>query len=406
MKRLILHSDLNGFYASVEIMLNPELRGKSVAVCGNAKDRHGIVLAKSELAKSFGIKTGMTNGEALKLCPKLIIVPPHYKQYLKYSHEARKIYGRFSDKVEPFGMDECWLDVSNLGSDGEEVAHIIRNTVKEELGLTVSIGVSYNKIFAKLGSDMKKPDAVTVIGQSDIQKVWKLPASDLLYVGRATKKKLDAHRIHTIGDIAKAGPAFLTSLLGKWGGILYVYATGQDISPVDPTRPEAKSVGRGITCTSDLENEREVWRVMLELCQDISHKLIAYGLWTSGVALSVKDTKLTHKQFQSPLNISTQNPMDIALCAYKLFKDNYKWNTNVRAVSVRAINLCSHAPIQADLFCDHAQIKKHDDLTRAVDDVRCRFGKHAIRNASLLFNLKMPPSGAETVILPSFALNS
>ncbi len=402
--RVILHSDLNGFYASVEIMQNPNLRGKCVAVCGSTKDRHGIVLAKSEEAKKFGIKTGMTNGDALRLCPGLILVPPNYKQYLKYSYATRKIYERFSDLVEPFGMDECWIDISKLTDDGEEVAHIIRNTVKSELGLTVSIGVSYNKVFAKLGSDMKKPDAVTVIGKDDIQKVWALPASDLLYVGRATQRKFDTHRIHTIGDIAKAGSGFLISLLGKWGGVLHTYAMGQDISCVNPDRPEAKSVGRGVTCTSDLQDETEVWRVLLELCQEISHKLIAYGLWSSGVQLTIKDSKLTHKQFQSPLELCTQTPMDLARCAFKLFKAHYTWNIPVRALSVRAINLFSNPPVQADLFCDHEAILKRDSLTLAVDNLRCRFGKHAVRNAGLLFDLKMPTSGAETVILPSFTV--
>jgi DNA polymerase-4 len=198
--RTILHSDLNSFYASVETMLNPELRGKAIAVCGSTEDRHGIVLAKSDLAKKAGVKTGMANWEAKRLCPELLVINPTFGQYLKYSKLTREIYGRFTDKVEPFGMDECWLDLTGCNcGDGSDAAEKIRITVKEELGLTVSIGVSFNKIFAKLGSDMKKPDAVTVISESDYKdKIWPLPASELIYVGRATTRKLALYGIRTI----------------------------------------------------------------------------------------------------------------------------------------------------------------------------------------------------------------
>lgn len=263
-KRTILHSDLNCFYASVEMMLNPDLRGKAVAVCGATEDRHGIVLAKSELAKKAGVKTGMVNWEAQRLCPNLIMVPPQYDQYLKYSKLTRAIYQRFTDRVEPYGMDECWLDITGCDyvcGDGMEAAETIRRTVREELGLTVSIGVSFNKIFAKLGSDMKKPDAVTEITEENFrEKVWPLPASDLLYVGRATNAKLANYGIHTIGDIAGTEPQFLRRLLGINGLELWKYAAGRDDSRVmhkDFVSP-VKSVGHGITCYADLETSEEV----------------------------------------------------------------------------------------------------------------------------------------------------
>ena len=212
MPRIIFHSDLNCFYASVEMMLDPSLRGKAVAVCGATEDRHGIVLAKSEKAKKAGVKTGMVNWEAQRLCKDLILVPPQYDQYLKYSALTRSIYQRYTDLVEPYGMDECWLDVTgnSSGLRPTELADEIRRTVKDELGLTVSIGVSYNKVFAKLGSDMKKPDAITEITEDDFkEKVWPLPASDLLYVGRATTAKLERYGVHTIGDISKIGQDFM-----------------------------------------------------------------------------------------------------------------------------------------------------------------------------------------------------
>ena len=227
---------MNCFYASVEMMLDPSLKGKPVAVCGSAENRHGIVLAKSELAKKAGVKTGMVNWEARQRCPGLIVVKPQYDQYLKYSELARNIYQRYTDQVEPYGMDECWLDVTGskcVCGDGMTIAENIRQEIKDELGLTVSIGVSYNKIFAKLGSDMKKPDAVTEISRETFkEKEWPLPASDLLFVGRATAAKLSNYGIYTIGDIAATEPDFLKRLLGVNGLQLWQYASGKDDSPV------------------------------------------------------------------------------------------------------------------------------------------------------------------------------
>lgn len=217
--RAILHSDMNSFYASVEMMLNPALKGKPVAVCGSTEERHGIVLAKSDLAKKAGVKTGMVNWEARRLCPGLIVVPPQYDQYLKYSKLAHNIYQRYTNLVEPFGMDECWLDVTGSGvyGSGMEIAQAIRQTTKDELGLTVSIGVSFNKIFAKLGSDMKKPDAITEIREHDFkERIWPLDASELLYVGRATDAKLAKYGIRTIGDLANTSPDTLRYMLGAW----------------------------------------------------------------------------------------------------------------------------------------------------------------------------------------------
>lgn len=270
MERAILHSDLNCFYASVETMLNPTLRDKAVAVCGSTEDRHGIVLAKSEKAKKAGVKTGMVNWEARSICKDLIIVPPQYDQYLKYSQLTRAIYQRYTDLIEPFGMDECWLDVtgSRVCGDPMTIAEKIRKTVREELGLTVSIGVSFNKIFAKLGSDMKKPDAITEITPGNFKdKVWPLDASEMIYCGTATRKKLHLYGIDTIGDVANSDSELLHRLFGKNGYDLWTFANGKDSSRVmhkDFVSP-IKSVGHGITCISDLENEDEVWRVML-LC--------------------------------------------------------------------------------------------------------------------------------------------
>lgn len=263
-ERAILHSDLNAFYASVEMMLDPSLRGKAVAVCGSTEDRHGIVLAKSDLAKKAGVKTGMVNWEARQLCRDLIVVPPQYDQYLKYSKLTQSIYQRYTDMIEPFGMDECWLDVTGsqaMCGDAMTIAENIRRSVREELGLTVSIGVSFNKIFAKLGSDMKKPDAITQIRREDFkEKVWPLECSEMIYCGRATTAKLAKYGIHSIGDVAATDPAFLKRLLGVNGLALWNYANGTDTSRVmhkDFVSP-VKSIGHGITCVADLVDEEEV----------------------------------------------------------------------------------------------------------------------------------------------------
>ena len=407
LERTILHNDLNCFYASVETMLNPTLRDKAVAVCGSTEDRHGIVLAKSELAKRAGVKTGMVNWEAKRCCPNLIMVAPQYEQYLKYSKLTRAIYERYTDLVEPFGMDECWLDVSGsqrIYGDGLSIAEEIRKTVREELGMTVSIGVSFNKIFAKLGSDMKKPDAITTISHDEYkEKVWPLAASEMIYVGRATEKKLSSYGIHTIGDIAKTSPDFLRRKLGKNGEQLWVYANGADTSRVMQSgfHSPVKSIGHGITCNADLETPDEVWKVMLHLSQDIGHKLRVHELCAKGVQITVKDNGLAYKQYQAPLEIATQSSMEIAALARKLFDTNYRWHTDVRAVTVRAINLIpKETPQQLILFDDAEKREKRDKLEDAIEDIRGRFGKWAVYPAALLGEMKLPGHSSHDIIMP------
>ena len=258
--RVILHADFNNFYASVECMLNPKLKGHPVAVGGDVEARHGIILAKNMEAKKFGIQTGEALWQAKQKCPNLIIVPPHYEEYIKYSRLARKIYEEYTDLIQPYGMDENWLDVTGsigLFGDGETIANTLRERMKFELGLSISVGVSFNMIFAKLGSDMKKPDAVTVIPKDSFrEKIWHLPASDMLGVGRATEKVLSSYGIRTIGDLANAHPDFIKRKFGKNGAMLLAYANGLDRSRVQPQdyEPPMKSVGHGITTVHDLEN--------------------------------------------------------------------------------------------------------------------------------------------------------
>ena len=388
-------------------MLNPKLRNKAIAVCGSTESRHGIVLAKSELAKRSGVKTGMVNWEARQCCPGIIMVPPQYDEYLKYSKLTRAIYGRYTNQVESYGMDECWCDVSGsrtMFGDGMAIADEIRETVKAELGLTVSIGVSYNKIFAKLGSDMKKPDAITAISADDFkEKIWPLPASDLLYVGRATTKKFAGYGIHTIGDIANQSQDFLKRLLGVNGLTLWSYANGLDTSRVMPGDYESpvKSIGHGITCNADLDSSEEVWKVMLELSQDIGHRLRLHSLTARGVQITIRDNDLYFKQYQAPLDSQTQSPMEIAGKARQLFEANYRWQNKVRAVTVRAINLIpADTPYQISIFEDAAQRERRERLDNAIEEIRGRFGKRAIYSACLMGNLKMPSDGRDKVVMP------
>jgi len=406
-ERAILHSDLNCFYASVEMMLDPSLRGKAVAVCGCTEDRHGIVLAKSELAKKAGVKTGMVNWEAQRLCKDLVIVPPQYDQYLKYSKLTQAIYNRYTDLIEPFGMDECWLDVSgsrNACGDPMTIAESIRKTVREELGLTVSIGVSFNKIFAKLGSDMKKPDAITEITEDTFkEKIWGLPCSELIYCGSATTKKLDRMGIRTIGQLAQADPRLLQNSLGVNGYALWTYANGKDTSRVmhrDFVSP-VKSVGHGITCNADLVNEDEVWKVMLSLTQDIGHRLRLHGLSARGVQIAVRGNDLFGSQYQTKLPFKTQLPSEIATAAFHIFKSNYGWRTHVRAVTVRAIDLVPvNATEQLSLFNDNERRERRERLEDCVEEIRGRFGKEALTYCALLGDLKMPGDGREKVKMP------
>ncbi|MGI6079484.1 MAG: DNA polymerase Y family protein [Candidatus Avilachnospira sp.] len=386
--RVILHSDLNGFFASVEIMLDPRLSGKAVAVSGLTEERHGIVLAKSERAKSFGIKTGMTNGEAMRLCPELVLLRPHYDQYVKYSRLAREIYGRYTDLVEPYGIDECFLDVTGSGifGSGKEIADKIRRDMREELGLTVSVGVSFNKVFAKLGSDMKKPDAVTVIGREDFKrKVWPMPVGDLLYCGRKSAALLESNMIKTIGDLACSDRDYITGLLGKSGDELWCYANGLDDKAVDPYKRDgsAKSLGHGVTCTEDISGKEEVGSVVRYLAEAVAHGLRENKMKAMGINLSTRDSMLKKHSRQAALSVPIRNPQDIAEKAMELFDKDGDTDKKLRSVTVTAIDLVpENSQVQLSFFADIEKTEKKERLFEAIDDIRMRFGREAVKTAA------------------------
>ena len=405
--RAILHSDMNSYYASVEMMLNPELRGKAIAVCGSTETRHGIVLAKSELAKRAGVKTGMANWEAKQCCPNLITVAPHYEQYIKYSALAHEIYGRYTDLIEPFGMDECWLDVTGSTNMGDPltIAEKIRQTTKEELGLTVSIGVSFTKTFAKLGSDMKKPDAITYISEDNFRdKVWPLPASDLLGVGPATSQKLAIRNVNTIGDLARCDKLLLKFWLGINGLRLWEYANGNDTARVSPYgyKPPIKSISHGITCIADLLNTEDVKNVLLSLAPKVSLKLRQAGLMATGVQLSIRNNELYFREFQCKLPYPTQSWREMVDCAMKLFHERYQWDRPIRAVCIRAINLLQEKmPFQLDLFGDYERRERVERLERTLDEIHRRFGDDSIIIASTMQAKLKKDKAREMLIMPA-----
>ena len=397
-ERVILHIDMNNCYASIECKLNPELNGKCVAVAGNQEERHGIILAKNELAKSYGVKTGEPIWQAKKKCPELITVPPHYEEYLKHSKAAMKIYSDYTDKIEPFGIDECWIDITGYWrngkqADGKVIADEIRERVKSEIGITVSIGVSYNKIFAKLGSDIKKPDATTVIASQGKDcfkdKVFPLDVGELLYVGKATKKKLNQRGIFTIGELAQTPISKLQSWLGKWGQYLWVYANGLDISPVetDGNKPLVKSVSNGTTSYRDLENDNDVKIITFALAESIASRLRAIHSKCKAVSISVKNNKMYTYSRQKQLHIPIDDAYEIANIALSLYKESYNWAAGnpIRAISICVSELNDiYSDYQTSIFENSSENKKHENLNKTIDRLRDKYGYTCVRRAIVI----------------------
>ena len=337
--RVILHSDLNNFYATVEKKLFPELAGKPIAVCGDAEARHGVVLAKSEEAKKYGVKTGDVIWEAKRKCPGLVIRPVRFQEYIRQSRAVRSIYARYTDLIEPFGIDECWLDVthSKIFGSGEEIAQRIRREVREELSLTVSVGVSYNKIFAKIASDLKKPDAVTLVTkENQEEKIYSLPVSALLYVGRATEQKLQRLGITTIGALAQADRDFLTDYLGKWGTTLSLYARGEDTSPVRrmDEKDDLKSVGNSLTYFEDIYKFEDIKRLFYVLSESVAARMKDAGLGKADtVHIWIRDKELQNYGWQKKVR-PTALCGEIAEAAYSLFRQRYTARRAVRGLGV------------------------------------------------------------------------
>lgn len=386
MKRCVLHIDCNKFYASVECLYRPELRDKPMAVGGDPENRHGIILTKNEIASKYGLTVGEPLWKARQKCPDLVVVPPNYPLYLRFSALTRKIYEDYSEFIEPFGLDECWLDVTGSEKSGEEIAHEIRKRVKSQLGITVSVGVSFNKVFAKLGSDYKKPDAVTVIDESNYKDVaWSLPCGDLLMVGRSAQKKLNAYGINTIGDLADTDVAVLKSLFGKNGEMLHSFANGTECSPVrhKDEISDVKSVGNSTTAPRDLVNEEDVKTVFRVLCESVSTRLREKGLKGRVVTIYVRDKELSSFSRQMKIPANTDISTEIFYYAMKLFCTNYFWNKPIRSLGV-SVSDFDVTYEQFDFEKTVENREKQERLETAVDSLRRRFGNYCIGRACQL----------------------
>lgn len=406
MERVILHSDLNNFYASVECLYHPELREKPVAVGGSVEHRHGIILAKNNIAKGFGIKTGEAIWLAKQRCPNLVVLPPNYDKYLRFSKLAREIYQEYTDKIEAFGIDENWLDVTDsvgLFGDGEHIANEIRERMLAETGITVSIGVSWNKIFAKLGSDLKKPNAVTVISSSDYkQKIWPIPAKELLYVGPSTWRKLVKIGLYTIGDIATVSPAVLTGMFGKWGEYLWIFANGLDTTQVSLMGTDSiiKGIGNSMTTPRDLENNEDVKMLLYVLSESVAERLRRHYFKGKTVQIYVRDKELVSIDRQAQLNTHTFVSSEIAEKAFDIFLKNWTWDKPIRSIGVRVTDLISpDTYTQLSLFDDDNRRLKKELLEKCIDDVRRRYGHYSAQRALMLKDQKLNANPIEENII-------
>lgn len=389
MSRIILHCDLNCFYASVELLSHPDLRNVPMAVCGDPSSRHGIILAKNEPAKQFGIKTAETIWQAKKKCPDLVLLPPHHDLYREYSKQVNAIYDEYTDLVEPFGIDESWLDVTNtlhlFGGDPVVLADALRRRIREELGLTLSVGISFNKVFAKLGSDYKKPDATTLISRENWREiVWPLPVSDLLFVGGAARKLLKQYGVTTIGQLAACKQDMLETLMGKMGSQLYEYANGLDQSPVR-SRFDAepvKSVGNGTTFPTNLTTREQVQGGVAILADSVATRLRHHGLYAGGLQVTVRDPEFHDRSRQRQLSSPTHLIRDLTEQAMELAEELWKPPAPVRALTVTAINLVQECDAyeQVDLFTAAVapQNEKLEKLEAAMDSIRGKYGAKSI----------------------------
>ena len=391
--RVIFHCDCNSFYASVELLGHPELRDRPVAVCGDPKSRHGIILAKNEPAKRCGVKTAETIWQAQRKCPDLVLLPPHHDRYRVYSGQINAIYYRYTDLIEPFGIDESWLDVTGtlhlFGGDAKMLADRIRNEVRETLGLTISVGVSFNKIFAKLGSDYKKPDATTVISADNFRDiVWPLPVTDLLFVGRAAAKVLSRYGVNTIGQLAAFDRGALVELLGKQGGQLWEYANGLENSPVAPMGRYAppKSVGNGETFPHNLTTKDEVRRGVAMLADEVAVRLRRHRMKAATLQVSVRDPNFKDICRQRPLEAPTNTARELARAALDILEQSWKSGAPIRAITLTAQNLApeDEAAEQLGLFRPEAPARRErvEKLERTMDAIRAKYGKGAVYTAA------------------------
>lgn len=390
LQRRILHVDMNCFYASVEMQRHPELRGRPVAVCGRQENRHGIVLTANYLAKPQGVRTGMAVWQAKQVCPELVVLPPDMPEYIRFSRMAREIYEDYTDQIEPFGLDENWLDVTGstgLFGNPMHIAQEIRKRIRFELGITASIGISNNKITAKLGSDYKKPDAITRIERDNYKEiVYPLPVEALLYVGPATSRKLRRSGIGTIGQLAEMPPDLLTGKLGKTGAMLHRFANGWDASPVRRTDHirAVQSVGNSATSPRNLETNEDVHLMLLLLSESVCARMRELASKCTVVELSVRDAGLNTFTRQKKLRAATCSSLEMARVSMELFHNNYRWPRPVRSIGVRGAGLVEGQDgVQLSLYPEETRRQRQEQIDIAMDHIRKRYGYQSIQRATI-----------------------
>lgn len=396
MDRIVFHCDCNNFYASCECIERPELKNVPMAVAGDPQRRTGVVLAKNELAKKAGVRTTDTVWAARKKCPEIVFVPPRHRFYEDISAKVNGIYRRYTEYVEPASIDESYLDLTGAPSyynmTPKEIADEIRAKVREEIGVTISIGVSFNKAFAKMGSDYKKPDATTVITRENFRDIlWPLPVSELLYAGRATVEALRKKHIETIGDLAQSSREYLHELLGKGGEQLWIYSNGLDDSPVRlyGEHDEVKSISKGMTFRRDLITEEEVKTGISVLADDIAMQMRRQDLCCSVVQVQIKTPQLTSISRQITLDHHTCLQHELIEVAMQLIKTHWRIGPSapIRALTIGATGLSPQDKIveQLSLFDlvgsndkQKANRKKQEKLEAAVDLLRRKHGNKTI----------------------------
>lgn len=390
MERVILHCDLNSFYASVEELYHPEVKGKPVVVGGSEDERHGIVLARNQIAKKYNIVTAESIWQAKKKCPDLIILKPNHKRYEEFSLKVREIFLQYTDLVEPFGIDEAWLDVSNSKyfGTGKEIADKIREQIKQELGITASVGVSFNKVFAKLGSDLRKPDYTTIITKENYKEiVWPLKANEMIYVGKSSYEQLKIYGLYTIGDVANKDINFLKEKFGKWGETIWVFANGLDDSEVTryDQRQEAKSIGNNITTFRNMENWQDVDIILNVLSESVATTLRQRGLMAKEVSVYFRDSQLKSFTRQVQLNDYTNLSSVILKSAKQLCRKNYRFQKPLRTLGIRVRKFIEQSEhVQLSLFENVDEIKQQEKLETTIDDIRSRYGHKSIKKLSML----------------------
>ena len=395
MDRTILHCDCNSFFASVECVLRPELRSVPMAVCGDPESRHGVILAKNELAKKFGVRTTETIWQAKRKCPRLVLASTHFEEYRSYSRRINEIYRRYTDLVEPFSIDESWLDVTGsreLFGGGREIADKLRGTVQRETGLTISVGVSFSKIYAKLGSDYKKPDATTVISRENYRKiVFPLPVGALMFCGRKMEETLNGLGIHTIGELAGTNREFLYARLGKAGLQLYDYANGLDSDPVRDFRDirEVKSIGNSVTFRRDLCGAEDVARGVAAISDSVASRMRKHGVKCWVVQIGIKNPHLKTITRQKTLRVPTHLAAELGAAAMDLIRQSWNLGAPIRMLSIAGTALVPDGAAGEQLcFFEPAGRRKgrerQEKLESALDTIRDRFGSGSVVSGALL----------------------